>query len=111
MSPDDEFYPTIYTLEDEDGNELQLELLDTVDLDDNTYYAMIPYHENIEELCDDDGDLIVLKSEMVGEEEMLSTINDEEEYQKVGQFMLERVTAMFEGEEEEEEEETHSDCE
>lgn len=105
MSSNEEYCPTIYTLEDEEGEELQFELLDSVELDDNVYYAMIPYHEDISELCNDDGELVVFKAEMVDGEEMLRTIDDEDEYQKIGQFMLERVTKMFEYEDDDEDEE------
>ena len=41
--------PDIYTLVDEEGNEQAFELLDVLDLDDNRYFALIPYYEKPEE--------------------------------------------------------------
>jgi uncharacterized protein YrzB (UPF0473 family) len=90
--------PDIYTLVDEEGNEQAFELLDVLDLDDNRYFALIPYYENPEESIEDDGDLVILKSEMVDDEEMMASIDDDEEYERVGAIFLERLDNMFDDE-------------
>ena len=95
-----EYNPDIYTLIDEDGEEQSFELLDTMELDGERYFALLPYFENPEEMVEDDGDLVVLKAETVDGEEMMATIDNEEEYEKVGNLFLERLSDMFEDEEE-----------
>ncbi|PWL70651.1 MAG: DUF1292 domain-containing protein [Clostridiales bacterium] len=90
--------PDIYTLVDEEGNEQAFELLDVLDLDDNRYFALIPYYEKPEESIEDDGDLVILKSEMVDDEEMMASIDDDEEYERVGAIFLERLDNMFDDE-------------
>lgn len=98
--------PDIYTLIDEEGNEQAFELLDVMDLEDQRYFALIPYFEKPEESLADDGDLVILKSEMVDGEEMMASIDDDEEYEKVGALFLERLDNMFEDNMDEDVEET-----
>ena len=98
-----EYNPEIYTLIDEDGEEQAFELLDTMELDDERYFALLPYFENPEDMMEADGDLVVLKAEIVDGEEMMATIDDEEEYEKVGNLFLERLNDLFEDESDTEE--------
>lgn len=99
-----EYTPDIYTLIDEDGNEQSFELLDTMELDGERYFALLPYFEDPEEAVEDSGELIVLKSEMVDGEELMATIDDDEEYGRIGNLFLERVNEMFEEDFDEEDE-------
>ncbi len=93
-----EYNPDIYTLIDDDGTEQSFELLDTMELDGERYFALLPYFENPEDAVEDSGELVVLKAEMVDGEEMMATIDDDAEYERIGSLMLERVNAMFEEE-------------
>ena len=90
----------LYTLEDEDGNEQEFELLDELEYQDAWYCALIPYYEKEEDLLNDDGEFFVLKREMIDDEEMLCTIEDDAEYETVGNLFLERLNTWYEEEEE-----------
>ena len=103
MELDEEFMPEIYTFDDEEGNSLTFELLDTLELDDERYFALMPYFESAEEMIDDDGELVILKEEIVDGESMMASIDDDEEYDRVGAIMLERISKLFDDEDEEEE--------
>ncbi|MBC5787862.1 MULTISPECIES: DUF1292 domain-containing protein [Clostridiaceae] len=96
-----EYTPDIYTLEDEEGNEVVFEMIDSIELDGQKYYAMMPYYENPEDMLNDDGQLIVLRNEVVDGEEMMATIDDDEEYDRIGEIFMKRITEMFEDDEEE----------
>ena len=87
-----------YTLIDEEGKEQAFELLDVMEIEDQRYFALLPYFEDPEEAVEDDGDLVVLKAEMVDGEEMMATIDDDEEYERIGNMFLERISEMFEDE-------------
>lgn len=100
MADNQEYNPDIYTLVDEEGVEQTFELLDVMELEGERYFALIPYYESTDELLDDDGDLIVLKSQMDGDEELMVSIDDEEEFQRVGNIFLEKLANMFEYEDE-----------
>ena len=91
----------IYTLIDEEGNEQAFELLDVLETEDEQrYFALIPYFESPEDSLDDDGDMVILKSQIVDGEEMMASIDDDEEYERIGNLFLERLSEMFEDSEE-----------
>ncbi len=93
------YIPELYTLVDEDGVEQTFEMLDSLVDGDETYYAMVPYYENPEDLINDNGELVILKSDYVDGEEMLVTVDDDDEFERVGAIFLKRLEEMFEGEE------------
>lgn len=97
--------PIFYNLIDEDGKEMEFELLDTLQEENQTYYAMIPHFENSDESLEYDGDVIILKCVEVDGEEMLASIDNDEEYNRIGNIMLERINEMFSFEDEEEDDE------
>lgn len=101
MSEELVYNPDLYTLVDEEGVEQTFELLDVMEVDDDRYFALIPYYENPEDLLDDTAELIVLKSQLdENGEELMISIDDEEEYQRIGQMFLEKLSAYFDGEDE-----------
>ena len=69
----------VYTLTDDEGNENDFELLASVELDGKTYCALIPYTEDEEE----PEEYIVLRVEKNGDEEILVSIDDDEEFDRV----------------------------
>ncbi|WP_294364920.1 DUF1292 domain-containing protein [uncultured Ruminococcus sp.] len=91
----------LYTLEDEEGNEQEFEVLGELEYEDAVYCALIPYYEKEEDLIQDDGEFVVLKKEMIDGEEMLCTIEDDAEYEAVGALFEQQLNAMFEEEDEE----------
>lgn len=93
----------LYTLEDEDGNEQEFEVLGELEYNDAIYCALIPFYENEEDLLNDDGEFVVLKKEMVDGEEMLCTIEDDAEYETVGNMFLQQLSELFDEEDEEKE--------
>ena len=73
----DEMGATLMTLEDEDGVEKEFEPIDTMELDGNTYVALIPTFESGEEMLEADGELVVLKVVLdESGEEMLASIEE-----------------------------------
>ena len=75
-----------FTLTDEEGNEIDFELIGSGEVDGNVYYAMIPADE-AEDEDRDTFEYVILKSE-VGEdgEESLFTIDDDEEFDRVADY-------------------------
>lgn len=86
----------IYTLVDEDGVEQAFEKIDEIDVGDDHYYALVPYYDDPTKELEADSELVVLKSEYDGDEETLVTIDDDEEYERVGNMFLERLNDMYE---------------
>lgn len=95
----EEFESTFITLTDEDGNEIELEYLDTVEYSGAVYMAFFPtIPEDEAESVEDNEDygLIILKVVSDnGEEEELVTIEDEAELNAVYDLFME---SLFEDE-------------
>lgn len=95
----------LYTLVDEEGVEQTFEMLDTMEVDGKQYFAMIPVYDTPEEQLENDGELVVLTSEEVDGEEYLASIDDDEEYERIGNMFIERLNKIFEEDAEDEDEE------
>lgn len=74
------FGDEIFTLTDEEGNENEFALLGSTVIDDVTYLALEPVDDN------PDGEYVILKIEKDGEEEVLVTIDDDDEFDRVADF-------------------------
>ena len=82
MPADNDMTADLYTLVDEDGVEQQFELLDTMDVDDDRYYALVPYYADPSQELSSDTELVVLKSE----------------YERIGNMFLERLNKLYDDE-------------
>ncbi len=80
-----EFGVEYYTLTDEDGNEIEFELIGSAEIDGTVYYAMIPVNDQPEE--EDVYEYVILKDEKdENGEDMLVTVDDEEEFDRVADY-------------------------
>ena len=103
---DESFGPDFFTLTDEDGNEFELELVDTLEHQGVTYYAMFPAVEEDEatgqpkdvDADDEEYGLVIMKAIVENGEELLSTLDSDEELDEVYELFMER---FFQDEEEE----------
>ena len=100
-----EYTPDLFTLEDEEGNEQEFELLDVMEYEGEKYYALTPYYgDQKEDMLEDDGEVVILKEEELEDgETMLVSIEEDDEYEKIGALFLERLNEIY-GEEDEDEE-------
>lgn len=99
-----EYTPDLYTLEDEDGNEQEFELLDVMEYEGEKYYALTPYYgEDRDALLEDDGEVVILKEEMTDGEPMLVSIEEDDEYERIGGIFLERLNEIYDEDDSEEE--------
>lgn len=99
----EEFGPNFVTVTDDEGHEIELEHLDTLEVNGATYMAFFPaqFADAEEEPVDDEEyGLIILKVIRENGEELLSTIDDEEELQSVYEQFMEY---LFDEEEDEDE--------
>ena len=93
----EEFGPDFITVTDEDGNEFELEHLDTLEYNGQTYMAFFPAVEDgkdVEEVdLDEEYGLIIMKVVEVDGEEQLSTLDSDEELEMVYQQFMEQLFA------------------
>ncbi|MCL2588148.1 MAG: DUF1292 domain-containing protein [Oscillospiraceae bacterium] len=84
-----EFGGDFVSITDEEGNEFELELLDALVHNDIYYHAFIP--AAAEEDGEEDLEIIILKAVDQDGEELLSTLDSEEELAEVYDLFMERL--------------------
>ncbi len=86
----EDFGPTFITVTDEDGNDIELEYVDTLIHNGCTYMAFFPADTEEDEDNEDSG-LVILKSVTENGEEFLSTPDSDEELNEVYDLFMERL--------------------
>ena len=90
----DQYGSDFISIVDEDGNEFELEVLSTLEYDGNTYLAVIPAADSLDEL---QLEVSILKSVEENGEPILCAIEDEAELQAVYDLIMDE---LYEDEEE-----------
>lgn len=96
---DTEFGQDLITITDEDGKEYELEKLSTVEYNGSLYYALVPAETDDEE---EELEVSILKGVQENGEEILCTVDDEEELETVYELL---INQLYEDEDEEDFEE------
>ena len=90
----EDFGPNFITLTDEDGNDIELEYVDAIEVDGQTYMAFFPtVDDEADEAAAEDFGLVILKSVTENGEELLSTLDSDEELDKVYDLFMEQLMA------------------
>lgn len=87
----EEYGPDFITLTDEEGNEITLEYVDALEHNGQTYMAFFPAVEEEGEEDSEDYGLIILKSVTENGEELLSTLDSDEELNEVYELFMEQM--------------------
>ena len=91
----EEYGNDIVTLTDEEGNEIELEHLDTLEYNGGIYMAFVPVVENPEEVLDDSMELVILKVQEEDGEELLVTVDDDNEAENVFELFAKRLENVY----------------
>ena len=86
----------IFTLTDEEGNEIDFEVIGEYEKNGERYFAMIPTED--ENPNDDVCEYVILKLSKDGDEEVLVTVDDDDELQDVYEHFM---VLLFDDEDEE----------
>lgn len=95
MSEMNEYTPELFELVDGEGNKKTFELIDAAELNGEQYFAMVPAIED-EDFLNGDCDLVILKSIFEDGEEILASIDDDEEFMQVSELFLQRMEEAME---------------
>ena len=88
----EEFGPNFITLTDEDGNEIEREYVDAIEVDGQTYMAFFPtVDDEADEAAAEEFGLVILKSITENGEELLSTLDSDEELNRVYDLFMEQL--------------------
>ena len=86
----EDFGPTFITVTDEDGKEIVLEFVDALEHNGQMYQAFFPAEMEDEEEDPDNG-LVILKIIHENDEDLLSTLDTEEELDAVFELFMENL--------------------
>lgn len=84
----DQYGSDFITIVDDEGTEYELEVLSTLEYDGNTYMAVIPAADSLDEL---QLEVSILKSVEENGEAILCAIEDEEELQAVYDLIMDEL--------------------
>lgn len=92
---DSEFGASYITIEDDDGNEFELEHLSTLEFEGEEYMVFLPA-----DMDEDDPDygFVILQVEEVDGEEQFASVDDEEKLQRIYDYYMQTLFADEEGE-------------
>lgn len=91
---EEDYVPDLISLEDEDGNECTMEIIDVLDHQGIHYMAVTPYVENEEDI-DEEATLIILK---VGEDEQgeyMDIVDDDGELMEISELFQKRLEEVY----------------
>lgn len=96
MDNEELYTPDIISVTDDDGNEIEFELLERYETDDAVYVAITEYRDDEEEIVEADFEVIILKVvEDENGDEFLEEIQDEMEYEQVSDILMAKVEEKY----------------
>ncbi|MBQ3903437.1 MAG: DUF1292 domain-containing protein [Eubacterium sp.] len=97
MDNEELYMPDIISVTDEDGNEIEFELLERYETEDAVYVAITEYRDDDEDIVEADFEVIILKvAEDEDGNEYLEEIQDEMEYEQVSDILMAKVEEKYE---------------
>ena len=87
----DAYGPTFITVTDEDGREIVLEFVDALEYNGQQYQAFFPAETEGENEDDPDNGLVILKVIHEDGEDLLSTLDSDEELETVYDLFMENL--------------------
>ena len=87
----DEYGPTFITVTDEDGREIVLEFVDALEYNGQQYQAFFPAETEGEDEDNPDNGLVILKVLHEDGEDLLSTLDSDEELDAVYDLFMESL--------------------
>jgi len=87
----EEYGPNFVTLTDDEGKEIELEYIDALEMNGETYMAFFPVVEEGKEEDEEEYGLVILKQAIEEGEEILVTVDDEDELNAVYDKFMEQL--------------------
>ncbi|MBQ8995518.1 MAG: DUF1292 domain-containing protein [Oscillospiraceae bacterium] len=91
-----DYKPDYVTLTNDEGFEERFELVDTMEVQGNTYVALLTVPDDPEEYLNSDGSLIIMKITYEDGEEYLDDIEDDDEYEMIADLFTSRLADLYE---------------
>ena len=77
----------VFTLTDEDGNEIEFEVIGQHEMNGEHYVALLPVDEEVNTESDNvEWEYVILKLAKEGDEEILITVDDDDEFDDIADY-------------------------
>lgn len=98
----DEYTPDLMSLLDDEGNEFNFEILDSLEDNGIEYTALLPIFDTPDEMLEENSEFVIMKTEEVDGEEVFTPVSDEDaEFDRIAELFEKRIEAMLEAEDDE----------
>lgn len=95
MDNDELYMPDIISVTDDDGNEIEFELLERYETDEDVYVAITEYRNDDEDIVEGDFEVIILKVVEEDGNEFLEEIQNEMEYEQISDILMAKVEEKY----------------
>ncbi len=97
----EEFEADLIVLLDDDGEEHSFEIIDTLEHEDKTYYALYPLFENPQDQVEAEGEYYIFEVVEEDGEEQLAEVEDDNLLDELDEIFTERFESLFDDVDEE----------
>lgn len=97
---DKEYEADLITLIDDEDKEHTFEIIDSIEQDNNIYYALYPVFDSAEEQLESDGEYYIFEVIEEDGEEMLQEVEDEDLLDSLAEIFESRFEKLYDDEEE-----------
>ena len=91
----EDFEADLIVLLDEDGEEHSFEIIDTLEYEDNTYYALYPLFEDPQDQVEADGEYYIFEVVEEDGEEQLAEVDDDQLLDELDEIFTERFESLY----------------
>ena len=93
----EEFEADLIVLLDDEGEEHSFEIIDTLEHEDKTYYALLPLFDDPEEQVESDGEYYIFEVVEEDGEEQLAEVEDDNLLDELDEIFRERFESLYDG--------------
>lgn len=86
----------LVTFVSDDGEEIEFEVLDTIENEDGKFYILYPYYEDPADAVNDPGEYYIFQAEEIDGEEEFVELEDEDLLDKIDAIFRENNKDLFE---------------
>ncbi len=83
---DNSYESAIFTLTDEEGNEIEFEVIGQHEMNGEHYVALLPVENEEGDKNDGEWEYVILKLAKDGDEEILVTVDDDDEFDDIADY-------------------------
>lgn len=93
----EEFEADLIVLLDDDGEEHSFEILDTLEHEDKTYYALLPIFDDPSEQVEAEGEYYIFEIIEEDGEEQLAEVENDDLLDELAEIFEQRFESLFDG--------------